>query len=70
MSERIAPWRTDRIRHYCSSGTYKTAIDQFMLTAVTGVAGGKNEKNTLRIRKMLEKAFTARPSLGPIFHGP
>lgn len=40
-----------------------------IVTAVTGIAGGKNEKKTERTRKTTLKPFTATPT-GPIFHGP
>lgn len=46
-----------------------TAIDQFMDTAVTGIAGGKNEKKTEIVRNTAEKMLTANPAL-PSVHGP
>lgn len=37
---------------------------------MTGVAGGKKLKNVDRVRKMAEKAFTAKPKVLPILKGP
>lgn len=46
-----------------------TAHDQFIVSAVTGVAGGKNEKRIEIIRKTAENTFTGSPNF-PIDHGP
>ena len=47
-----------------------TTIDQFMVTAVTGTAAGKNEKTTEMTRKMMLNPFVVTPIAAPIFHGP
>jgi len=47
-----------------------TAIDQFMVTAVTGIAGGKNEKKTEMTRKMALKVLAATPKTKFSLHGP
>ena len=41
----------------------------YIVTAVTGTGGGKNEKKTDNVKKTTLNALTATPSL-PIRHGP
>ncbi|KAH9819779.1 hypothetical protein Tdes44962_MAKER05179 [Teratosphaeria destructans] len=41
----------------------ETAIDQFLLTAVTGRAGGKKDETTDGTRKIAPNALIAKPSV-------
>lgn len=46
-----------------------TTIDQFIVSRLTGVTGGKKLKKTDRVKKTEEKALTAIPAF-PILKGP